>query len=103
MRPETIHGKKLALLLLSEGEVGFEESSCVTGTTDWDGERLRVRFEGESASFPLPFDKLDRVRAVPPELRRELGEADLYVTLKVGFDEDDVHDARPALGLSWPE
>ena len=103
IRLETIDGKKLALLLMSVGEDDFEDAVCITGRMSWDGRRLCAQID-HGTSFAVPLEKLDHVRAVPDELRGELDDADLYVTLQVSYGpEEGEHSGHPALGVRWPD
>jgi hypothetical protein len=100
---DTIDDKKLALLVMSADGDDREEAVCILGRIDWDGRRLCAWIDHD-LSFVVPLEKLEHVRPVPEGLRRDLGDADLYVTLQlVRGSAAASRLGRRALAVRWPD
>jgi len=101
--PQSIHGKRLAMLVWGKKPDGSDDVMVYTGIADWDGQHLTMVRE-PGPSFSVQDDWLDRIKAVDPEAKETLLDAEYAFSVTVGPLPDGANpDDYLSTGLRWPQ
>jgi hypothetical protein len=100
---EDIHEKVLAMVAWHERADGSDDVVVFIGIAQWADGKLTMHFDSPQSLFEVPDELLDRITPVPPEMRKDLREADYYFNVIIG-DLSDEEDKTKLLstGLKWP-
>ena len=101
--PSTTNGKRIAMIAWAKKGDGEDDVAVFSGIADWDGRKLILRRQPDSASFMIPDEWLSRLKPVDDELRMMLFDAEYCFSVSVGVldtEEDSVVFRKT--GLKWP-
>ncbi len=100
---EALHGRRVAMVAWAKKPDGTDDVAVFTGIAERRGASVVIVREPPERSLVLRNEWLERLSAVPDELRYVLCGADYQFSVAVG-DMDDAEDpsALEKTGLIWP-
>ena len=100
--PSEVHDHSLALILIGEDKNGEEEWTVVYGMCHWSANVLQFIHNEDKKSFPIPPDKLNRLKKVDDDISSII-EAEYCIMLSVGnLPEDADKTVYINTGLKLP-